>query len=158
VPGARFLNASKPEGPAWRVAKDMVTMRKLREEMGDQLGIGPRLMKWGQAERAKEAKLTELSQADDAKPTNIAGKLRKWLRPYQRADAVFMANTNAINANQPRTGKTPTTVSAIIEAGLEWGQHLVLAPKGSLRNVWEVGIKDAYAKQGLEEPTILTGD
>lgn len=158
VPSARFVAKDKPEGPGWRLNLDLVTMRKLREEFGEQLALGTRLREWGSEQVVKEETLTGLSDANDAKLDNVTGKFAKWLRPYQRADIAFMAQTNVINANQPRTGKTPTTVGAILEAGMEWGQHLVFAPKTSLRNVWEDGIKDAYAKQGLDEPTILTGD
>src|SRR6185503_1672195 len=128
-------------------------------QFGEDLELGPQLTKWGHKVVARERNLASLSDANDADLEQLNGsKLAKWLRPYQRADAKFMATTNVINANQPRTGKTPTTISALLEANLEWGQHLIFAPKASLRNVWEAGIQDAYAKAGLEEPTILTGD
>lgn len=157
VPGARFVNKTKPEGPAWRVNLDLATMRKLREAFGNQLTLGPQITKWGREQVAREQALTSLSDANDAKLENVGKGLAKWLRPYQRADAKFMAATNVLNTNQPRTGKTPTTIAGVLEAGLEWGQHLVFAPKASLRNVWEDGIKQAYAKAGLDEPVVLTG-
>lgn len=158
VPSARFVPGSKPEGPAWRLNLDLNTMRRLREAFGEKLGLGPELRAWGTREVKKEKNLASLSDANDAELDAISDEFAEWLRPYQRADAKFMAETNVLNTNQPRTGKTPTTIAAIIEAGMEWGQHLVFAPVTSLRNVWEDGIKQAYAKQGLDEPTVLTGD
>lgn len=158
VPSARFIPKDKPNGPGWRLNLDLPTMRRLREVFGDELRLGEQLKAWGHRQVKKEQALTDLSQADDAALERISEEFGAWLRPYQRADIRFMATTNTINANQPRTGKTPTTIGSMIEAGLEWGQHLVFAPVTSLRSVWEDGIKEAYAKQGLDEPTVLTGD
>lgn len=158
VPSARFRDKTKPRGPYWRLNLDLVTMRKLREQFGADLALGSNLRQWGQAQVEREEGLAKLSDANDGKLKHVKGKLAKWLRPYQRADAIFMAETNVLNCNQPRTGKTPTTVTAILEAGLEWGQHLVFAPKTSLSNVWADGIRQAYEMAGLDEPTILTGN
>lgn len=168
VPSARFRGKDKPDGPAWRLNLDLPTMRKLREAFGDDLALGDRLREWGVKETATERTLSDLSDANDAdlesehlaklvKGVKVNGKRLK-LRPYQKADIAFMAETNVINANQPRTGKTIETVGALIEAGLEWGQHVVFAPKASLRNVWEDGIKETYEAAGLDEPVVLTGD
>ncbi len=179
VPGARFVNKTKPEGPAWRVNLDLPTMRKLRESFGDKLGLGPQIKKWGAEQVAKEQKLAGLSDANDAKLDSVGKGLAKWLRPYQRADVKFHAETNVLNTNQPRTGKTPTTIAGVIEANMEWGQHLVFAPKASLRNTWERGILHAYLldqtgvegeshwdrgdylaafeEHGADAPTVLTG-
>lgn len=159
VPGARFRGKDKPDGPSWRLACDLPTMRKLREAFGDKLALGPELTRWGKAEVEKEAKLTNLSDADDAQLDTFHLDNSKFeLRPYQRADIKFMAETNVLNANQPGAGKTIETIGAIIEADMAWGQHLVLAPKTSLRTVWETQVKGAYEGAGLDEPVILTGD
>lgn len=158
VPSRRFIAPEKPEGPGWRLNLDIATMRRLREQFGDELELGKELKRWGQEVVGQERNLTALSTANDAELTRVSKKLSKWLRPYQRADIKFMSEANVICANQPRTGKTSTLVGAMIEAGQEWGQHVVFAPKASLREVWEVEIKAVYAKQGLEEPVVLTGD
>lgn len=168
VPSARFVPKEKG-GPLWRLDLDLPTMRKLREQFGNELGLGPKLKAWGHGETTKETKLISMSQADDAELENVPKRMVKGvklkgmkkkfqLRPYQKADIKFMSETNAINANQPGAGKTIETIGAIFEAGLEWSQHLVFAPKTSLRTVWEDEIKFAYAVAGFDEPTILTGD
>jgi SNF2 family DNA or RNA helicase len=169
VPSRRFVAADKPEGPAWRVDLDLDTMRRMREVFGDALGLGDELLAWGQRQVSQERNLHALSQQDDAKLKRVPKRMwstgcklpngkRFKLRPYQRADVAFMAATNVINANQPRTGKTVTTIAAMMEADLEWGQHLIFAPLASLRNVWEDGIREAYACAGYDEPVVLTGD
>lgn len=164
VANVRFVGPDKPEGPAWRCPLDMTTMRDLRSKFGDQLTIGPKLKVWAKGQVEREAKLTDMSQADDADLTNVPAKLRKVgnkkvaLRPYQKADIAFMASTNVINANQPGAGKSLETIFAVMEAGMTWGQHLVFAPKSALSTVWEEEIKFAYAAAGEDEPTILTGE
>jgi len=168
VPSARFVPKEKG-GPLWRLDLDLPTMRKLREQFGDELGLGPKLKAWGHGETTKETKLISMSQADDAelervparmvKGVKLKGRRKKFkLRPYQKADIKFMSETNSINANQPGAGKTIETIGALIEAGMEWGMHLVFAPKTSLRTVWEDEIKDTYKLAGFDEPVILTGD
>jgi SNF2 family DNA or RNA helicase len=168
VPSARFVPREKG-GPLWRLDLDLPTMRKLREQFGNELGLGPKLKAWGHGETTKETKLISMSQADDAelervparmiKGVKLKGMKKKFkLRPYQKADIRFMAETNSINANQPGAGKTIETIGAIIEAGLEWSQHLVFAPKTSLRSVWQDEILQAYQLAGFDEPVILTGD
>lgn len=167
VPSARFQPREKG-GPAWLTALDLPTMRKLREQFGDELGLGPELIAWGHGEVTKEKQLSDLSQADDADLDNVPDGLIKGcaangdgkfaLRPYQRADVKFMSTTNVINANQPGAGKTIETIAAMMEQDLAWGQHLVFAPVTSLRTVWEAQLRAAYKCAGLDEPTILTGD
>jgi hypothetical protein len=168
VPSARFVPREKG-GPLWRLDLDLPTMRKLREQFGNELGLGPKLKAWGHGETTEETKLISMSDANDADLVNVPARMVKGvklkgmkkrfkLRPYQKADIKFMAAQNVINANQPRTGKTIEVVCATFEAELEWGQHLVFAPKTSLRDVWETDIKKAYALAGFDEPTILTGD
>lgn len=168
VPGASFRSKEKG-GPLWRYpGLDLPTCRKLRESFGDDLRLGEKLKAWGQKAVRKETQLTDLSQADDAdldrvparmvKGCKVNGKSFK-LRPYQKADIKFMAESGrAICANQPGAGKTITTIASVFEAGLEWGQHLVFAPVAALRTVWEDQVTHAYSCAGYDEPTILTGD
>lgn len=169
--------AAKEVGqPCWKVRKDVVIMRRLREQFGDALELGPRLKEWGREEVAKERNLKDLSMADDAELTNIPAKLSKGkgvpmpgrkidgkqlyfkLRPYQRADIKFMSEGLSINANQPGTGKTSEWILSVIEAELEWGQHLISAPLSALEDPWEDEIKMMYAICGLDEPLIFSGD
>lgn len=168
VPSARFVPKDKG-GPLWRLDLDLPTMRKLREQFGNEMSLGPKLKAWGQGEVTKETKLISMSQADDAKLDRIPKRMLKGvklkgmkkkfaLRPYQKADIKFMSETNSINANQPGAGKTVETIGAIMEAGLEWSRLLVFAPVTSLRTVWEDEIKQAYQLAGWDEPVILTGD
>lgn len=178
ISGARFV--PKPKGgPHWKLALDINVMRRLREVFGDELGIGPKLKAWGKGEVTKEQRLASLSDADDAKlkrvPQNFkwngsGGSKKKTLRPYQRADVAFMADTPVLNANQPGAGKTSETILAMFEAGMEKGQHLVFAPLASLRNVWEIEVTEIYAAWNKLTPkqrpkgwkkvelTFLTGD
>ena len=183
VPSRRFVPADHKsgEGPGWRVNLDLATMRRLRDVFGDELSIGDKLRAWGHEQVGTERNLKSLSDANDAKLKKVSPQLAKWLRPYQRADVRFMAETSVLNANMPRTGKTPTTIAATIEADMMWGHHLVFAPLQALRSVWETGILDAYLrhqtkikpdkrkwtlddyyaafeKSGADCPTILTGD
>lgn len=160
VPSRRFVPKDK-DGPLWRVNLELATMRRLREQFGDRLELGPKLTAWGKKEVEAERNLTDLSQADDADLENLP-KSFKWngkkkLRPYQRADVKFMASTNAINANQPGAGKTSETILAMFEAGIENGLHLVFAPLTSLRNVWEAEVGAIYKARKIEV-AILTGD
>lgn len=146
--------------PFWRVKADLTTMRRLREEFGDELALGDRLRAWGKEEVEKERNLTNLSEADDAELTIECDKLfgGEGFRPYQRADTKFMATANVLNANQPGAGKTSEVIAALIEAGFTEGRHLVFAPVTSLRNVWEKEVTTMYRELELEAPTVLTGD
>lgn len=167
TPGYKFVPKDKG-GPLWRFALDLPTCRKLREAYGADLKLGEKLTEWGQEKVSEETKLTDLSQADDADLDNVPAQMVKGckvngktfkLRPYQKADIKFMATSGrAICANQPGAGKTITTIGAVFEAGLEWGQHLIFAPVAALRTVWEDQINHAYSCAGFDQPTILTGD
>jgi SNF2 family DNA or RNA helicase len=148
VPTRRFVPEEKG-GPYWRLNKDLTTMRRLREAYGEELTVGKKLRAWGHEEVSKETNLADISQADDAELENISAELEDWMRPYQRADSGFMSKTNVLNTNQPRAGKTPETIAAIIEAEMEDGYHLVSAPRLSLRQAWEDAIWKVFALHDL---------
>lgn len=169
VSGYKFVPREKG-GPRWTYPLDIVTGRRLREAFGDELGLGPKLRAWGNREVTKATKLATLSDNDDADLTSenlkklvdgtehYGGDNGFKLRPYQKADIKFMTEgKSVIVANQPRTGKTITTVGAILESGFEWGWHLVFAPVASLQTIWEDQIKGTYQMAGLDEPVVLTG-
>jgi SNF2 family DNA or RNA helicase len=143
--GARFVNKDNG-GPLWTLPLDLVVMRRLREEFGNDLQLGAALTEWGRTAVRKENTLKSLSTADDAslkgmKLAKKLPKLAKWFRPYQRADVMFMATTNCLNLLEPRLGKTTEVIGAIFEADLENGPHLVVAPKSTLDSVWRMEIE-----------------
>lgn len=56
---------------------------------------------------------------------------------YQTADVRFMADSPAPgNFNHQGLGKTPETIGAIWEAGLQEGCHLVITPSAAVESVW----------------------
>lgn len=163
----RSFTPREKGGPFWRVPKDLTACRRLREQFKDELELGPKLQAWGREEVDKERNLKDLSQQDDAELVNVPAPLLDGveidgehfaLRPYQRADAAFMAEGKFVNANQPGSGKTAEHICAIFEADLAWGQHLVFAPITSLELVWQREIENLYEGAGLDPPTVLTGD
>lgn len=166
VPGARFVPRDKG-GPLWRCPLDLTTGERLRGEFGMGLTLGHALIVWGKREQRKQRNLRSLATATDAELTRvpeeaprisraIAGEplpelnlpnlpngdphplmTKRDPRPYQRADIAMMATTNALNANQPGTGKTLEWLGAIVESGLyRAGPHLICAPVRSLENTW----------------------
>lgn len=165
VPSRKWVE--NPTGPGGynRLLADLTIMRRLREEMGPDLRLGPKLREWGHEQVEAETKLRDMAQASDARLQNVPNKLvwglageKKRLRPYQRADIKVMAERNVVNANQPGAGKTAEVILALAEAELLHGYHLIDAPVASLRLVWEMEIEAIYAALGCDPPTILTGD
>lgn len=154
VPGARFVNASEG-GPFWLVPLNLDIMRRVREEFGDRLVIGRALKIWGREAVKREKNLQTMATVDDLPLEELElrhklPELAKWLRPYQRADVKFLSVTSALNLNEQRLGKTPETIAAVFEAGLEAGPHLVCAPRTSLDTVWRFEIERWTAN--LEQP------
>lgn len=143
VPGARFHEGQGEQPPFWQLPLDMTTMRRLRDELGDQLQLGAAIKVWARATVHNETKLRNMSVADDwpLDDLKIATKLPEmaaWLRPYQRADVKFLGSTSALNLLEPRLGKTTETIGAIYESDLEDGPHLIVAPQKSLDSVWRM--------------------
>lgn len=155
VPGAKFVPHDKG-GPFWTVPLDLLTARKLREELGKVLILGEAFKEWGKEAVKREQNLHSLAGIDDLPPEelpNLNAKLPEfcnWLRGYQRADVKFLAETSALNLNEQRLGKTPEIIAAVFEAGLENGAHLVCAPKTALDTVWKFEIERWTAP--LEKP------
>jgi SNF2 family DNA or RNA helicase len=156
--GRRFVAADRG-GPAWRVPADMETGRTLRTVFGDRLLLGPRLLTWGRERRTAERNLGAIARADSwpLKDMLIGQKLpalAEWLRPYQLADIKFLSQGSMINGNEQGLGKTPETIGAIYEAGIEHGPHLVVAPRTSLEVVWEYEIR----RWTTDQVYFLSGD
>jgi SNF2 family DNA or RNA helicase len=142
IPGAKFVPVERG-GPAWSLPKDLISMRQLREACGPGLRIGDGLKVWGRAEVARERNLHQIASLDDypveeMKLYKKLPDLATWLRPYQRADVMFLAETSAMNLNEQRLGKTPEIVAAIYEADLEDGAHLIVSPQKALESVWRM--------------------
>lgn len=140
VPGRKFVPPEKG-GPFWTVPLDMISAKKLRQLFDGELEWDPNLLAWGREQRKREEGLQELAHATDypldkLKLTKKLPELAEWLRGYQRADTAFLAQANAINANEQGLGKTAEIIAAVYEADLELGAHLVSAPVTSLEVVW----------------------
>jgi len=145
IPGARYVPPGDG-GPMWRVPLDFEVAKRMREEFGDRLIYGKALTQWGReakkyAENLKHLASIDSVEVDEMKLLTKLPALAEWLRPYQRADVMFLAATSALNLNEQRLGKTPETIAAIFEAGLENGPHLVAAPRSSLETVWRFEIE-----------------
>lgn len=156
VPGARARYDGQ-QFICWTIPKDMVSARALRERFGDRMELGKAVTKWGKKERARSRNLQKLAKADDAKLKRlpkILPELAAFLRPFQRADVAFMAETSVMNANEQGLGKTVEAIAAVFEAGLDEGPQLVVAPLTSLETVWK-----AELDEHVGDPVyILSGD
>lgn len=154
VPGSRFHKANDG-GPKWTIPLSMDSARRLNEEFGDLVIYGRALKAWGKEAKTREHNLHTLAAADEfpvekMKLNAKIPELAAWLRPYQRADVMFLAATSALNLNQQRLGKTTEQIGAVFESDLENGAHLVCAPKSSLNTVWRFEIERWTAN--LEKP------
>lgn len=128
----------------WTIPKDMQSAKELRAIFGDDLELGEVVTAWGLEERARTRNLEALAKADDAELKvlpNVLPELYEFLRPFQRADVAFMAETSVMNANEPGLGKTVECLAAVYEAQLNNGPQLVVAPKTSLETVWRYEIE-----------------
>ena len=142
VPGSIWVPREKG-GPYWRLPLEMTSMRRLREEFGDELELGDALRAWGIVAVRGEQKMKALAVADDWPLEDLIvykklPKLAEWFRPYQRADVKFLASTSALNLLEPRLGKTTETIAALYEANIEVGSHLIVAPQKALDSVWRM--------------------
>lgn len=139
IPGARFTPRDKG-GPFWTIPKDMECAIRLREIFGTQLTLGDAVRAWGNEARVRHRNLGALAKADEAELENLPvllPDLHNFMRPYQHADVAFLAETSALNANQPGLGKTVEIIGAIYEGLLHNGPQLVIAPLTSLETVWQ---------------------
>lgn len=142
IPGASFSKYNK----WWTFNLHMEICRDLRRAFGDELSIGPELNTWARAELAKyeatKPLLSALTAELESLPTR-APVLHAALqnRPYQLPAVAVMAKRGTwLEADQPGLGKTIVTLGAIVERHNK-GQFLVVAPKTSLRTVWEPEIR-----------------
>lgn len=140
--GATFVPQNKG-GPYWTARADLDNARLLRKQFGTDLMVHNDVRDWARVAQQGHVRLGKLAVAEDADLVRVpkeAPDLSEFIsgRPYQRADIKFMAEAAApFNSNQPGLGKTVETIGAIIEADLDNGPNLVIAPKTSLEVVWE---------------------
>lgn len=145
----------------WHVPLDLETCRQLRSAFGDDLVIGPDLYSWAQNAGRAEATLGTLAAADTAVLLRLQalpalhdaihlGPKGLIMSPqertqalagpasFQAADVQFLVSAaNPLNGNQQGIGKTPEWIAAVWEAGLENGNHLVIAPGSAVDGTWE---------------------
>ena len=108
--------------------------------------------------RSREAEKLTQGDADAA----ISPLLKKYaprtaqaLRPYQRAGVKFLAtNEGSLLADQPGLGKTVTTISSIISAGVT-GDILVLAPTVAANISWPEELRKWAPK---DETIVVAGN
>jgi hypothetical protein len=146
--GARWSKDAR----RWTYPLDMETCRRLRDEFGDELVIGPELWEWAVEAKAKEESATGLlnlkdvdlmSEVDLDRVPQVAPTM--WVamqnRPYQPVATKYMSTMlRCLNADQPGIGKTIETIGALVERDVT-GPILVLAPKTSCLTVWPVEIE-----------------
>jgi SNF2 family DNA or RNA helicase len=143
IAGHKFVPRDKG-GPYWTIPKDMQCAKELRQVFGNDLQLGDAVTAWGLEERARTRNLESLAKADSADLVvlpEVNPELNEFLRPFQRADVAFMAQTSVMNANEPGLGKTVECIGAVYEAKLDEGPHLVVAPKTSLDTVWRYEVE-----------------
>lgn len=130
------------QNKVWTYPLDLQTCRDLRQVYGDRLVIGPELNAWAHAAVNHENQMVQLGRSMDAELTTVfehSPKLAKAMasRTYQRSGARFVATgRRVLIADEPSLGKTATSLAGIMEAGAWEGDHLVVAPKTSLKSTW----------------------
>jgi len=139
IGGAKYINPDKG-GPAWQMPMHLETARRLRRLFGDEIRFSDGLESWGKDAIELEDRLIKLAMADDAELEllpDVLPDLYKTLYPYQRAGIAYAVECpHPLIADQPGLGKTRVSIATIFEQGIDYGKHLVIAPKTSLNTVW----------------------
>jgi SNF2 family DNA or RNA helicase len=125
----------------WSYPLDLEICRQLRTVFGDRLLIGPELREWAEAEREREAGLTEMRSAHSTELPELpelAPRLAEAFvkRPYQPVAVAYgLQSRNFINADEPGLGKTLETLGTLALAGVH--RVLVFCRLTAMRPVWE---------------------
>jgi hypothetical protein len=138
VNGGRFFNNAALGGKGWSYPLSIDTCVALRQAFGSRLRVSNELAEWYRAALAAAQAQKAVGAAEDVALTRVPKRFAAWLRGYQRVGAKWIANgyRNAgLVADMPGLGKTPETLAAMIEAGVE-GPVLLLCPKASVKSVW----------------------
>lgn len=142
--GGRWNKNSK----SWTYPLDLETCRRMREEFGGDLNIGPELWAWSRNEVDREKSLHAVGKVRDMdvmSTIDLPGVRElapgMWTamldRPYQPVAALYCAEASqSLLADQPGVGKTIESLGALVEAGVK-GRVLVVAPLKSTQAVWE---------------------
>lgn len=149
VPGGLFRGADR----TWHYPLAIDTCLALRQAFGPGLRVGVDLSQWYRAKAAETDAHRALAAAGDATLARVPAALASWLRPYQRAGALWIARAyrnGGIVADTPGLGKTSETIAGLLEAGVR-GPVLVSCPKLSVRRVWG----KEMAQHAPEVPTYL---
>lgn len=139
VPGARW----DKEGRVWTYPRSVETCLAAREVFGDALSVDQGLADWYRVEKGARDAHEALAARTDAALVQLptrAPQLAAALRPDQRAGAAWVATgyRNAgLLADKPGLGKTLEAIAGILER-TDTGQHLIICPKISVRNVWQL--------------------
>lgn len=178
IPGRTYVKTGKH----WHVPLDMEVCRRLREEFGRDLNIGPNLWSWAKEQGRLETSLGSLALADSADLKLLPGLLpglyeaihvgpigltmtaaqrsKAMTEPgsYQTADVRYLADSPApLNGNEQGTGKTPEWIAAVWESGLAKGDHLVVCTQVAIEGTWGPELdkwqQDAPCEVGIFECT-----
>lgn len=134
VPGGRFRGSDK----VWHYPLALDTCLALRRAFGPDLRVGLDLSRWYRETAAQTDAHRALAAAGDAPLSRVPAALSGWLRPYQRAGALWIANgyrNGGIVADTPGLGKTSELIAGLLEADVR-GPVLVTCPKPSVKRVW----------------------
>jgi SNF2 family DNA or RNA helicase len=138
VPGGRFINRRATGDKLWAYPASVETCHALRRELGDRLHVLPELAAWYLENAEARDEQVELSYSEDVELQRVPAKFAQWLRGYQRAGALWIAQGyrgGGLVADMPGLGKTPETLAALLEADVR-GPVLVVCPKASVKSVW----------------------
>lgn len=170
IPGATYYsrsNARNKHGVSyWTLPLEIESGTAMRTAFGDDLEIGPRLWEWGKNVRRQRSSLRSISSAMTANLRRLPevcpklyeavhiGPKGRWMTEaertkalagdpsFQAADVKFGSIADSpLILNAPGTGKTPITIGAVFESGLDEGPQLVVAPKSALETTWQAELE-----------------
>lgn len=175
VSGRSFVKTPRKH---WHVPLDLTTCRQLRTLFGDRIVIGPNLNTWARNEVRRQERMGSLAMATTANLTRLPFSLRRLYEAihvgpkgimmdskefaealkgepsFQAADVTFIAEAlvegGCLNGNQQGLGKTPEWIAAVWEAGMEDGDHLVIAPSAAVDGTWEPELEQWQADSPKE--------
>jgi len=137
VGGGRWHKESK----TWRYPLSLDTCHRLRTIWGKRLVVAEPLRQWYRATSQKGAARASAAHQADATLTRlptVAPLLMATLRADQRVTAQWLSEGwrgAGLLADHPGTGKTMSTIAAILEQDVP-GPVLVVCPRLSVRSVW----------------------
>jgi SNF2 family DNA or RNA helicase len=141
VSGGRFHRSE--HGKYWHYPLSVEACHELRHAFGNRLRVGNDLAAWYREAATVAAAQTDLSAKTDATLTRVPRAFADWLHGYQRAGAVWIAQgyrEAGLVADKPGVGKTPETLAALLEAGVQ-GPVLIVCPRSSVKSVWGMEAK-----------------